>query len=448
MFYDFDIIVIGSGLAGSTSAFKLHKQGKSVAIVEDNDFGGVGMNDGYTRKKELVTVADHIYLNHRFEKLNITQPLTLSWRDAMAWVNSLENKESQSHKARFVEKGITPTSGKAEFVDPHTIKVNNATDSAEKIIIAVGAKDRSLSIEGKQYLKTSRDFLTEADLPEKIVIVGAGIIGFAFASIAKSFGRDVTIIQHNYKVLNAFNDQLVNYLINDLRSRGVKIGFNEEISRIIPEGNQLRLFLKNNHELLTGAVYLAAGRIANIEDLKLDAIQVRYGDRGIVVNEYLQTSQPSIYALGDCNNQEVPKLGTYATLQADYLEQNLYQSVPKKIKYPIPAMSTFSQPRLAQCGVLVNEAYQKSNIYEVETIDMSEWLENEALDNRLAVLQIVTRKSDKKLVGIAALSDTADLLINYATMAITSEWTKQELRDMILAYPSMATDLSRFWSED
>ncbi len=439
----YDVIVIGSGLSGLTIAYGLNKKGLSVAIVEANKFGGAVANYGSTRKKELVAFAELKLTAQQLAKTGAVNELTPNWQSAMAYIDSLENTESLEHETALRKVGIDTIYGEAIFVDEHHIEVAGSQYEGEKFVIATGAKSRTLQIEGSDYLKDSTDFLTQKELPKKVIFIGAGIIAFAFMTIAEAFDTEVTVLQHDERALAAFDQELVYKLIELNKSRGINYHFDEQLIAVKKNQDNYSAITAKGIEYQADAIYCVAGRIPNISDLGIETIGIETDQHGIVVDEYLTTNISTIYACGDCSNTPVPKLATYAVWEADYLVEHLTGDGLKNIDYPLSVMSTFSQPKLAQVGISISHAKENQELYSVETIDMTDWLEYKKNNDAIALVKVIYQKSDNRIVGATSLSNQADLFINYFTMALHAGWTKAELKKIIFAYPSLANDVLR-----
>lgn len=442
----FDCIVIGSGVAGLTVAYGLNKEGKNVAIIEANYFGGVVNNVGSTRKKELVTVAEHLLLNQRFEEQGMVTPIQANWQETMNWIDSLEDDEDSENQRSLEKSGITTIYGEAEFISKNEVIVDGIVYSASLFVIATGAKDRPFTFQGEQYLSDSAAFLTQHQLPKEILLIGAGIISFAFMTIASAFGSKVTVLQHNSLALKNFDQEFVKQLIEVNKKRGIAFHFNEKVVEIKQlETGRLLVQTASGKEVEVDKVVNVAGRIPLIESLNLEKAGVQYNQHGIIVNEYLETSQSNIVACGDCCTAQVPKLATYAVYQADYLVSHILKKDLTPITYPLSAMSIFSEPRIAQTGMTTAQAKTEPDRYEIQAVDSSKWTDGKRKAEKNARLKVVLRKSDNRLVGATAISQEADILINYITMGLHAEWTKVELKHQIYAYPSIVNELTRFW---
>lgn len=444
----FDCIVIGSGLAGLTVAYGLKKNGQNVAIVEGDKFGGVVNNVGSTRKKELVTIAEHYLQNQRFEACGITSPIKLDWRETMGWIDRLEDMEDSNHQLGLKKAGITTIYGTAEFISKNEISVDGIHYIAEKFVLASGGMDRPFEFNGSQYLSDSSVFLTQKELPKEIIFVGAGIISFAFMTVASAFGAKVTILQHDALALKNFDQDFVEELLEINKKRGIKFHFNEKIIDITQlSTGRLAVSTNSGNKFEVDKVYNVAGRVPMLDSLKVENAQIECEEHGISVNDFLETNQPNIFACGDCTNAPVPKLATYAVYQAEYLVSYLLKKNLAPIRYPISAMSIFSEPRIAQTGVTTAQAKADPTRFKTELIDISKWMDGKRKAEKIALLKTVIRKSDERLVGATVISQEADILINYITMGIHAEWTKADLKKQIYAYPSIVNELERFWDE-
>ncbi|MEO1771841.1 dihydrolipoyl dehydrogenase family protein [Candidatus Enterococcus ferrettii] len=443
---EFDVLVVGSGIAGLTIAKRLQEEHLSIAIVESFEWGGTTPNHGSTPKKYLLAAVEakqaiQSHLGKGFD--GVPQ---INWQQLMSYKNSQIANTSKVIQESLSEASITTIYGNARFKNEATITVDGVDYTGKKIILATGARPRELEFEGKEHVHYSSHFLNAESLPPSITIIGAGIIAFAITNIASEIGDQVHVLQHNQRALGAFDPELVGDLIDLLKQRGVQYHFDHNVEKIIQLRDDLyQLTTKEGLVFETNVVYSVAGRVPNVEDLGLEKADITFNEQGVAVNEFLQTTNPKVYAIGDCNDSPAPKLSNYAEFQANYLADVLSGETLKPIAYPIPSMSVFSNPKIAQTGIFVNEAIRQPEIYEIEEIDMKNWLNYHRGNEPIARSKIVIRKSDQQIVGITSISNEADLLVNYFTLLLKMKMTKQQLRDTILAYPSLASDFSKFY---
>src|SRR5918995_2136251 len=340
--HTFDLIVIGTGTAASTTASECRSAGWSVAIIDSLPFGGTCALRGCDPKKVLVEAAKIVDSNQRHENKGITgsQDIHIKWSDLICFKRTFTEPFPEHRENGYIKAGINVFHGHAKFIGRNNIQVeennnkNNNNDNENKkkttilnskyILIATGAKPMNLNILGSENIITSDDFLefSEDRLPDRIVFVGGGYISFEFAHIAARAGvREITILHRGKQPLEHFDPDLVNQLIQRSRDVGINVHLGRTVKKIdIMSDGKLRVVHSSSNisdisittttngkmisdEQIENAdlVVHGAGRIPNIEGLNLIAGNIEYTDgRGIKVNEYLQSvSNPSVYAAGD-----------------------------------------------------------------------------------------------------------------------------------------------------
>lgn len=436
----YDVLVIGGGVGGGSVALNLASRGFKVAIVEERDWGGTTINRGSTPKRALLASAE---THFRMTQL-VKDVAPLSWSEMASHSAKVVLAANQRYGNNLVNAGITTIEGHATFVNSNTILVHGQRYQAKTIVLATGARPRKLEFPGSQYMEHSASFLKASNLPDKITIVGAGIIAFALASIATEAGTKVTIVQHNRMALRIFDQGLVQTLISRLENAGVVFKFDNTIQNITELSSGSYQVTTNQDQFETKAIYCVAGRVPNTEDLNLSVAGVKVGPQGIKVDERLKTSNPQIFALGDCCDAPVPKLSNYAIYQGKYLGNNLQKPVQFPIKYPTPALTVFSIPKLGQVGISTQKAADKPEL-EVKTMDIKNWQTYARNGDDLAKLKIIFNKGNQQIVGAEVLSQDADQLVDYLSLLIQQHVSADDLQQQLFAYPSQASDLYGIW---
>ncbi|MFD1421467.1 dihydrolipoyl dehydrogenase family protein [Lactiplantibacillus songbeiensis] len=439
----FDVIVIGGGVGGAGVALKAQAHGLKVAVIEQRDWGGTTVNRGSTPKKILLAAAE-AHRQFRLTTFAATTP-AIDWAKLAAYRDTVVTQTAVNFKARFQATGVTTYEGHAEFTDSHHVRVNGQLLQADKIVIATGAHPFELSFPGSQWVQHSGSFFRSEQLPVRLTILGAGIIAMAIASIANEAGANVTVVQHDAVALRGYDPELVARLVADLKQRGVIFRFNDEVAALAQTNHGLQVTTRTNATFETDAVYTALGRTANVADLHLEQAGVIYTSQGIQVEEQLQTTQSSIYAIGDCAAAGVPKLANYAIYQGKYVGDSLVAPVGFPIKYPMPVTAVFSLPRLAQAGVTVLQAQAEPDKYQIKEKSLAHWLNYQRQHDDQARLKLIINRQNQLVVGAEVYSATADELINELAILIQQRVSVARLHDLFLAYPSVATDLYGIW---
>ncbi|MBO0439809.1 dihydrolipoyl dehydrogenase family protein [Candidatus Enterococcus ikei] len=437
----FDVIIIGSGPGGMAAAYDLATEGKKIAVVEADLWGGTCPNRGCDPKKVLYGAVEARDRLAQLKNKGFDAVPNLNWSELMAFKETFTQPVPVEQKAGLTSAGIQTITGKASFKDTHTIIVENKEYQSDQFILATGQRPAILDIPGKENFATSTDFLSMKELPEKIVFVGGGYISLELANIANSCGSEVHLLHHNERPLKGFDEDMTRYLIENLQNRGIHFHFNESATAITKKEEKFEITLISQETLLVDQVFCATGRIPNVEGLNLEKIGVDYTHKGIKVNDYLQTSVENIYALGDCLQKNNPKLTPVASFEGSYLAKILSGTLDESIDYPTLPTIIFSSPKLAQVG-LTDKATQEHENYESEDLDLSKWFTYKHLNEPLVKAKIIRDKTTDLLVGATILGNEADQLINMFTLIINQKLSSEKVNEMIMLYPTVSSDLS------
>ncbi|WP_208560771.1 dihydrolipoyl dehydrogenase family protein [Marinilactibacillus kalidii] len=443
MVKEFDVIVIGSGVSGMGTASSLAAEGKRVAIIEGDLWGGTCPNRGCDPKKVLVSAVearDHI---NQLQGKGLNTVPKVNWPELMAFKETFTSPVPDQMKGSLESSGVETFTGKAAFVDETHLAVNGNELKADHFIIAAGARPSILDIEGKEHFLTSEDFLSLPEMPDTITLVGGGYIAFEFAAIANAAGARVHVIQHNDKPLKDFDKELVDQLVQQLENKGVQFHYNVDITKIEKTSIGFSITDDTNFELNTDLVFCTTGRIPNIETLELENAGIEYDKKGITVNNHLQTSNLAVFAIGDILSKPQPKLTPVCTFEANYVVSYMTGKDTEPIAYPSIPTIVFSGPKLAQVGLMIDE---NNDTHERSTIDATRWFNYHRTNEPISSIIIVKEKQSGLLVGAACLNNEADNLINYFSQLIEQKVPASEVADRIYAYPTVASDLSSLYA--
>jgi pyruvate/2-oxoglutarate dehydrogenase complex dihydrolipoamide dehydrogenase (E3) component len=307
----YDAIVIGAGQAGPALATRLAGKGQSVAVIERKLVGGTCVNVGCTPTKAMVASAHAAFVARRAAEFGVLA----STGDKVDLGKVLERKEAIVLKSRNgVTEWITGTPGctlirgHARFEGPTTIRVGDRVLEAPSIYLNVGARP-SVAVQGADttpYL-TSSSILDLDVLPEHLIIVGGSYIGLEFAQMFRRFGSAVTVIERNAQLLPHEDEDISAELRAMLEAEGIAFRTNATCIALEREGSSVSIVLHcedTPNRVVGSHVLLAIGRVPNTDDLGLDVAGIDKDDRGyIMTDEHLQTSNPHVWAMGDCNGR-------------------------------------------------------------------------------------------------------------------------------------------------
>ena len=489
--HTFDLIVIGTGTAASTTASECSSAGWSVAIIDSLPFGGTCALRGCDPKKVLVEAAKVIDSNQRHENNGIigSEAVHIKWPDLIRFKRTFTDPFPKNREDGYIRAGIVPFHGHARFISPTTVKVevhkdsnnNNTILNGRYILIATGSKPINLNVPGSENIITSDQFLELRDnnLPDRIVFVGGGYISFEFAHIAARAGAKVTIIHRGKHPLEHFDPDLVNRLVQRSRDIGIDVILQAAVKSIDKssssstttnfsnEGrNKLVVHYssssssdlskenkqKSDDDMTTSSstaveadmVVHGAGREPNIDGLDLaDAGGVQYTHRGITVNEYLQSvSNPAVYAAGDV----VANMGLPLTPVASYdgavVATNLIKGNTLKSNYTGLPSVVFTIPPLVSVGMQEKEAKDQRLRFKIKHEDTSGWASSRRVGETCAAFKVLIEEDTNRILGAHILGPHAEEIINIFSLAIRLGLTTKDLNDPILyTYPTNSSDI-------
>lgn len=436
----YDVVILGGGVAGGSLAHALRRQKKTVAVVENNLFGGTCPNRGCDPKKILLAGLEVTQTVADMQGNGISGHVEVNWPDLMRHKRQYTDPISHATQHSLEADGIDTFHESGQFNQEGQLQAGDHLLEADNYVIATGQRPRRLDIPGKEYFKTSTDFLNLNEMPKDVTFIGGGYIGFELAGIAHAAGAKVHLIHHNDHPLKQFDPQLVKEVIGHLEDKGIDVQLNKSVTQIAKIGEQYVLSGEDNFKLPTDMVFCTSGRIPNIDTIGLDQVGVDYDDHGVKVNDYLQTTNDKIFAMGDVVSTKRPKLTPVAGYEAGYLADYFAGSRDKITFKSIPTL-VFGQPSLARVG-LPSSIANGDDHYLLISNDMTGWYSYHRLNEPLAKAKVVVDRENGTVVGATVLSNHADYLINIFTLMIDQRMKIDDFNKEILAYPSLASDVT------
>ena len=433
---NFDVIFIGSGHAAWHGALILRNAGKSVLVIEKELYGGTCTNYGCNAKILLdgpYELADAV---DRYEGMGKGSDFIVDWSSLMEQKTKITLMFPIGLNQMFFEFGIAVVNGKGVLKDKNTVIVGDQEYHAENIVIATGENPIELDVEGKEYIKDSRDFLSVPELPKKAVFIGAGIISLEFASILAQAGSKVDILVHSDKVLRRFNQVYVQKLVNKLEKMNVEFHYNQSVYKVEENNDEFIVTTENGLSLSGDYVLGATGRTPNVDGIGLDEVGIEYSKKGVVVNNHMQTNIPNIYASGDVVDKKIPKLTPTASFESSYIAKQILGNTDE-IEYPVIPHVVYTLPRIATVGVTVSQAEQNDE-YKVTPVPYGQMAGFETKNEVDASIMVVTNK-EKQIVGVELYNADAENLVNLFTILINKKVTIDELNSMIFAFPGVSS---------
>src|SRR5579859_857616 len=444
----FDVVAIGTGAGASAVASRCRAAGWQVAIVDSRPFGGTCALRGCDPKKVLVGAAEVIDWARRMKGNGIhSEQLSIDWRELMRFKRSFTEPVPKNREGMFAKAGIVALHGRARFVGPNAVQVGNEVLEGRYVVIAAGEVPADLKIPGAEHLTTSDQFLELNELPRRILFIGGGYIAFEFAHVATRAGSQVTILHRSPRPLGLFDQNLVDQLVEQTRELGIDVRLGTEAVGIEKSSAQLitrALTSAKTSTFQTEMVVHAAGRVPEINDLNLDAAGVEWENRGVRVNEFLQSvSIPAVYAAGDAAASGGPPLAPVASYEGLIVAANLLKGNHQRPNYlGIPSV-VFTIPQLAAVGLSESEAREQNLKFIVKKETTSTWYSSRRVAETYSGYKVLVEEDTDRILGAHILGSEAGEVINLFALAIRSGMRATELKHMLFAYPTSGSNLTR-----
>ncbi|MBI4175551.1 NAD(P)/FAD-dependent oxidoreductase [Candidatus Berkelbacteria bacterium] len=438
---DYDLVVIGTGSAGSTVAYTCRAAGWSVAIIDNQPYGGTCALRGCDPKKILVGAADLVDWSRRMAALGVTSQAKLDWPALMKFKKTFTDPVSANRLKGYADAGIETYQETARFVGPTTLVVGSNTLDAKHIVIAAGAQPAKLPIEGSDHLITSDQFLDLPSLPKRIVFVGGGYISFEFAHIAARAGAAVTILHSSDRPLAGFDQTMVQMLVASSRKVGIEIVLGQPVHKV-EKHNRAFVVTTGEREFQADLVVHGAGRAPALDELDLIVGNVAREKRGVSVNQYLQsTTNPAVYAAGDAAATAGLPLTPMAGYEGGIVAANLLKGNHQKVEYPVQPSVVFTIPPLATVGLTEAQAKEQGLNFRVQTDDTTSWYSSRRVGTIKSGFKVIVEEETDRILGAHLFGPHADEVINIFALAIRFGHTAADLKHLTYAYPTSGSDI-------
>jgi glutathione reductase (NADPH) len=440
----YDLLVLGTGTAASTVAHTVRAAGRRVGVIDFRPYGGTCALRGCDPKKVLVGSASTVDHARRMHDKGVAGHQRIDWAQLMAFKRRFTDPVPEQRERRFAEKGIETWRGKARFVGPTTLDVDGARLEAQRILIATGAEPIKLRIAGEQHLITSEEFLAMDSLPRRIAIVGGGYIAAEFSCIAAVAGADVTVFQRGDRMLNAFDPEIVGWLMQAFEAHGIDVRTKTNVEEIEKsDGGYVASVSTNGQRQAVEAdlVVHAAGRVPALEALDLEAAGVKTSKGRLCLNEFLQsTSNAAVYAAGDAA-QAGPPLTPVAGRDADAVAANLLEGNHAKPDYRGVPSVAFSIPPIASVGMSEQAAKEQGKRFRVNSMKASDWYTARQQAQPAYGFKVLVEEESDRVLGAHLVGPRADEVINLFALAIRHDLTAEDVKTTIFGYPTGASDI-------
>nr|WKN35874.1 NAD(P)/FAD-dependent oxidoreductase [Tunicatimonas sp. TK19036] len=440
----YDVIVIGSGMAGMTIANKCAKKGLKTAVTDSRPYGGTCALRGCDPKKILVGAAEIIDRANKMSGIGISGDIFINWQDLMAYKNEFVSKMPGGVEKGYEKAGVEMYHGAASFESESTVRIGNDLLEGDKIVIATGARPVILDIPGGDLPIDSTDFLNLEKLPNHITFIGGGYIAMEFAHMAARAGSKVTIFHRGKRPLENFDEDIVTHLVDATRALEIDLHLETEVVGIEEDDDQFKVITKSPNSTethQTNLVVNAAGRVPELDGVNLEKANIASNKKGIKVNEYLQSeSNPAVYAAGDAADSNGLNLTPVAVMEGHVVAANIIRGNSKKPNYSEMPSAVFTLPTLAAVGMTEKQAKASGIEHQVKSTSASNWYNAKRINESTYAYKVISDK-DGHILGAHIIGPHAEEMINLFAMAIRAKLKVADIRNMVYSYPSMGSDI-------
>ncbi|MEO9274142.1 glutathione-disulfide reductase [Marinomonas sp. 5E14-1] len=449
MAYQYDLFVIGAGSGGVRASRVAASKGYKVAVAEGSALGGTCVNIGCVPKKLFVYASEY---GHGFG-----EAAGFGWSNEgkkFDWSVLRDNKTKEIERLNGIygsmlgNAGVEVISGYASFVDDHTVVVGGKAYTAERILIAVGAKPFIPEFPGSDLVVSSNEMFYLESLPGKALVVGGGYIAVEFAGILNGLGVDTSLAYRGDQLLRGFDEDVRTFASEEYAKSGIDVRLNTDVERIElldaddPNSGRLVHFKDGSSESF-GLVLYATGRVPNVASLDLEKAGVEFGKNGAVkINNNFQTTAKNVFALGDVTDKI--QLTPVAIKEAMALIDYWFNGKEVDFDYDNIPTAVFSQPAIGTVGLSEQEAEARGIDFRVYQTDFRAMKHTLSGATTRSLMKLLVNNADDQVIGAHMVGDYSGEIIQGLGIAIKAGATKADFDATVGVHPTSAEEFVTF----
>ncbi len=434
---DYDLIIIGAGPGGYVPAERAGHRGLKTMIVEKSHLGGVCLNEGCIPSKTLLNSAKMFHHTEEGKPYGVeTSGLSFNLGSAMKRKDKVINQLRKGVEYQMNRHHIDVVKGTASFVDRLTIDVEGKQYKGKNIMISTGSSPIRPPIPGadQPHVLTSSEIFDIEKLPEKIVIIGGGVIGMEFACFFSAVGVDVTVVEMLDEILPPFDPELAVGLRKSLKKVNYQLGC--KVEKIGKKDVTFSTKDGKSETIPADMVLMSVGRSPNVNGLGLEKIGMDFDRSGIKVNKKMETNVPNVFAVGDVNGMSL--LAHSASRMGEVVVNNL-TGRPDLMRYHAIPYVVYTFPDVIACGL--SEAQAKEAGIDAVTAK----LPMQASGRHLAehhrpdgFVKVVADRDTRMLLGVHMLGTYGAEIVSTACAMLEAEFRVDDIRDTVFPHPTVA----------
>ena len=438
----YDLAILGGGPAGYVAAENAGAKGLKTILFEKRELGGVCLNEGCIPTKTLLYGAKMYDHASGSKKYGVTaENVAFEYKKMADRKTKVVRKLVAGIKMKMEHTGVEVVKGEASIVRGNaasiTIACGGESYEAARLLICTGSEafvPPIPGVEGNEAVLTNREILALTQAPESLIIIGGGVIGMEFASLYNSLGIPVTVIEMLPEILGGLDKEVSEMLRGIYAKKGVKFNLCCKVTAI--DGNSVHFTdAEGNEQSIEGdKILMSVGRRATLTGFGLENIPVE-AERGIKVNEYMQTSMPNVYAAGDVTGFSL--LAHTASREGEVAVNHIL-GIEDKMEYNAIPGIVYTNPEVSSVGLTEEQAQAQGIEYRLSKMPMTFSgrfvAENEG---QMGLCKILADTNDR-ILGVHMLGNSSSEFICAACMAITNGLTVNDLRRTVFPHPTVS----------
>ena len=440
---NFDVIVIGGGTAGLVTASGCARLGRKVALIERERLGGDCLWTGCVPTKALVASARLAHQMRHADAYGL-EPVQPRITPKSVMDSMREQRRRISHHddpEKFRRLGIDVIEGKARLASRNTVAVAGRILQAKDIVIATGARTAVPPVEGLTDYLDHASFLDRDEFPANVLVLGGGYIGIEFAQVFARFGSRVTVVEMFDEIINKEDAEIIARVREVLVGEGIELLTGWAVKSVRGKRARIENKLGETRELPFDAIFVASGRRGNTEDLGLEEAGVKVERSWVVVDRFLQTSVPRVWACGDVHGGM--QFTHVAAYEAVKLVRNMLFPGKSAVDYTHIPWALYTDPEVGHIGMTEGEARAKHGAeVRVHTVMMDD-VDRAVVDRTPAGMIKLVCDTKGRILGAHAFCANASTVIEEVVLARRKGLKVGELAQRISSYPSLADGVQK-----
>ena len=438
--YDYDLFVIGAGSGGVRASRMAAGHGAKVAVAEDRELGGTCVNVGCIPKK-LLAYGSHF-------PTDFADARSYGWTTGEAafdWGTLIANKNKEIlrlngiYESLLTTAGVEIITGRATIADEHSVVVGERRYTAKTILVATGSWPTVPDFPGREHVITSNEAFFLPALPRRVLVVGGGYIAVEFAGIFHGLGARTTQLYRGPLFMRGFDQDVRNHLAEEMRAAGIDLRFDGTVAQVDKRDSGLLATLNDGSALEVDTIMYATGRVPLTEGLGLENAGVETdADGAVIVDDFFQSSAPSVYAIGDVINRV--QLTPVAIAEAMAVTQTLFQGQPTAMDYGDIATAVFSHPNIGTVGLTEEGAREQYGAIDVYRSSFRQLKLTLTPRGEKTLMKMLVDRASDRVVGVHMVGPDAGEIIQGIAVALRAGATKADFDRTVGIHPTAAEE--------